>query len=167
MHKSLEQLSQSGVSWYGVCGCLVTRLVGWVIYAVPEVIRDYDIRVFSISMLCWMTTFAVCMAIILTQYAAPAYPSHHAYAQVQHVYTPTPYNSKYSVNDPHTYDMHSQFESSDGNGNVKGSYSLVKPEINSQGHKTPYSKPAPCYKSAYSVPAYSAQAYGTTPNKAY
>ncbi|KAL4112882.1 hypothetical protein QTP88_016601 [Uroleucon formosanum] len=119
-----------------------------------------------------MIIFAACVATILAQYAAPAYPAQHAYA-------PTPYNFEYSVNDPHTYDVKSQFEYSDGNDYVKGTYSLLeadgstrvveytaddhsgfnaevkKIEGHSQGYKTPYSAPVP----AYSAPAYSAPAY--------
>ncbi|XP_060869997.1 cuticle protein 7-like [Metopolophium dirhodum] len=131
-----------------------------------------------------MIIFAACVATTLAQYAAPAYPAHHAY-------TPTPYNFEYSVNDPHTYDVHSQSEYSDGNGYVKGTYSLLeadgstrvveytaddhsgfnaevkKIEGHSQGYKAPYSAPAPAYKPAYSAPAYSVKAYRPTPYKAY
>nr|BAH71000.1 ACYPI009260 [Acyrthosiphon pisum] len=128
-----------------------------------------------------MIIFAACVATTLAQYAAPAYPAHHA--EAEHAYAPTPYNFEYSVNDPHTYDVHSQSESSDGNGNVKGTYSLLeadgstrvveytaddhsgfnaevkKIEGHSQGYKAPYSTPAPAYKPAYSAPAYSAPAH--------
>nr|BAH72602.1 ACYPI000983 [Acyrthosiphon pisum] len=130
-----------------------------------------------------MIIFAACVATTLAQYAAPAYPAQHAYAQAEHAYAPTPYNFEYSVNDPHTYDVKSQSEYSDGNGYVKGSYSLLeadgstrvveytaddhsgfnaevkKIEGHSQGYKAPYSVPAPAYKPAYSAPAYSAPAY--------
>jgi len=125
-----------------------------------------------------MIIFAACVATALAQYAAPAYPAQHAYAQAEHEYAPTPYNFEYSVNDPHTYDVHSQSESSDGNGYVKGTYSLLeadgstrvveytaddhngfnaevkKIEGHNQGYKAPaYSAPS------YSAPAYSAPAY--------
>jgi hypothetical protein len=57
---------------------------------------------------------------------APVYVS-KTYAQ-EPASAPTPYNFEYSVNDPSTYDVKSQAESSDGNGNVKGFYSLVEPD---------------------------------------
>ncbi|XP_025415793.1 cuticle protein 19-like, partial [Sipha flava] len=82
-----------------------------------------------------MIIFAACVATTLAQYAAPAYPSQgyaapayaapKAYAP-EPAYAPAPYSFEYAVNDPHTYDIHSQQESSDGYGNVKGSYSLVE-----------------------------------------
>lgn len=53
------------------------------------------------------------------QYGDDHYDGHHA---------PTPYHFKYSVNDPHTHDIKSQHEESDGHGNVKGTYSLVEPD---------------------------------------
>ncbi|XP_060869991.1 cuticle protein 19-like [Metopolophium dirhodum] len=59
--------------------------------------------------------------------AAPAYqvaPA-KAYVPVEPTNAPTPYSFVYSVNDPTTYDVKSQAESSDGNGNVKGFYSLL------------------------------------------
>ncbi|XP_025198218.1 cuticle protein-like [Melanaphis sacchari] len=40
----------------------------------------------------------------------------------------TPYHFEYGVKDLHTQDIKSQQEVSDGNGNVKGSYSLVEPD---------------------------------------
>lgn len=52
-------------------------------------------------------------------YSVPAY--HHAPADYS---VPSPYSFEYSVNDPYTYDIKSQNEYSDGNGYVKGSYSL-------------------------------------------
>ncbi|CAH1726168.1 unnamed protein product [Aphis gossypii] len=39
-----------------------------------------------------------------------------------------PYHFEYGVKDLHTQDIKSQREESDGNGNVKGSYSLVEPD---------------------------------------
>ncbi|KAL4112875.1 hypothetical protein QTP88_016594 [Uroleucon formosanum] len=135
-----------------------------------------------------MIIFAACVATTLAQYAAPAYPAQHA--EAEHAYAPTPYNFEYSVNDPHTYDVHSQSESSDGNGNVKGTYSLLeadgstrvveytaddhsgfnaevkKIEGHSQGYKAPYSTSAPAYKPAYSAPAYSAPAYSAPAHSA-
>ncbi|XP_060840013.1 cuticle protein 7-like [Rhopalosiphum padi] len=125
-----------------------------------------------------MIIFAACVATALAQYAAPAYPAKHAYAQAEHAYAPTPYNFEYSVNDPHTYDVHSQSEYSDGNGYVKGTYSLLEADgstrvveytaddhsgfnavvKNEGGYKAP-SYSAPAYKPAYSAPAYSAPAY--------
>ncbi|XP_022171563.1 cuticle protein 7-like [Myzus persicae] len=135
--------------------------------------------------------FAACVATALAQYSAPAYkPAYSAPAYSapkayapEPAYAPTPYNFEYSVNDPHTYDVHSQSEYSDGNGYVKGSYSLVEADgsirtveytaddyngfnavvKNEGGYKAPsYSAPsysAPAYKPAYSAPAYSAPAY--------
>ncbi|VVC29914.1 Insect cuticle protein [Cinara cedri] len=76
--------------------------------------------------------FATCVATTLAQYAAPAYPA-PAYSapkayNLEPAYAPAPYSFEYSVNDPTTYDIHSQSESSDGNGYVKGTYSLVEPD---------------------------------------
>ena len=144
-----------------------------------------------------MIIFAACVATTLAQYAAPAYPSHHAapaysapaysapkaYAP-EPTYAPKPYSFEYSVNDPHTYDVHSQSEHSDGYGNVKGTYSLLEADGSTrvvdytadsygfnaevkkiEGHGHGYSAPAPAYKSApaykpaYSAPAYSAPAH--------
>ncbi|XP_060839991.1 cuticle protein 7-like [Rhopalosiphum padi] len=130
--------------------------------------------------------FAACVATALSQYAAPAYkPAYSAPAYSapkayapEPTYAPTPYNFEYSVNDPHTYDVHSQSEYSDGNGYVKGTYSLVEADgsirtveytaddyngfnavvKNEGGYKAP-SYSAPAYKPAYSAPAYSAPAY--------
>ncbi|XP_060869410.1 cuticle protein 7-like [Metopolophium dirhodum] len=130
--------------------------------------------------------FAACVATALAQYSAPAYkPAYSAPAYSapkayapEPAYAPTPYNFEYSVNDPHTYDVHSQSEYSDGNGYVKGSYSLVEADgstrtveytaddhsgfnavvKNEGGYKAP-SYSAPAYKPAYSAPAYSAPAY--------
>jgi hypothetical protein len=133
-----------------------------------------------------MIIFAACVATTLAQYAAPAYkPAYSAPAYAapkayapEPAYAPAPYSFEYAVNDPHTYDIHSQQESSDGYGNVKGSYSLVEADgstrvvdytadsygfnadvkkIEGSGYKAPYS--APAYKPAYSAPSYSAPAY--------
>ncbi|CAI6345085.1 unnamed protein product [Macrosiphum euphorbiae] len=121
--------------------------------------------------------FATCVATALAQYSAPAYTAPKAYAP-EPAYAPTPYNFEYSVNDPHTYDVHSQSEYSDGNGYVKGTYSLVEADgsirtveytaddhsgfnavvKNEVGYKAP-SYSAPAYKPAYSAPAYSAPSY--------
>lgn len=100
-----------------------------------------------------MIVFATCLSSALAQYVVPAYsaptaayhlsPSYHvspvyqaapayrvapakAYVPVEPTNAPTPYNFVYSVNDPTTYDVKSQAESSDGNGNVKGFYSLLE-----------------------------------------
>jgi len=137
-----------------------------------------------------MIIFAACVATALAQYAAPAYPAPaysapKAYAP-EPAYAPAPYSFEYSVNDPTTYDVHSQSEYSDGNGYVKGTYSLVEPDgstrtveytaddhsgfnavVKKEGgysapsYKAPsYSAPAPAYKPAYSAPApYSAPSY--------
>lgn len=100
-----------------------------------------------------MIVFAICIASALAQYSVPAYsaaPAYPAPAYSAPVYlaptysvpvysvpkayvpepahVPTPYSFQYSVNDPNTYDVKSQAESSDGNGNVKGFYSLVEPD---------------------------------------
>ncbi|XP_060869984.1 cuticle protein 7-like [Metopolophium dirhodum] len=135
--------------------------------------------------------FTVCVASALAQYSAPAYkPAYSAPAYAapkayapEPAYAPAPYNFEYSVNDPHTYDVKSQSEYSDGNGYVKGSYSLLEADgstrtveytaddyngfnavvKNEGGYKAPaYAAPAysaPAYKPAYSAPAYSAPAY--------
>ncbi|XP_015366498.1 PREDICTED: cuticle protein 19-like [Diuraphis noxia] len=119
-----------------------------------------------------MIIFAACVATTLAQYAAPAYPAPaysapKAYAP-EPTYAPKPYSFEYSVNDPHTYDVHSQSESSDGYGNVKGTYSLLEADGSTRvvdytadsygfnaevkkiegGYKAPYSAPAPAYKAA-------------------
>ncbi|NP_001233032.1 uncharacterized protein LOC100575117 precursor [Acyrthosiphon pisum] len=131
-----------------------------------------------------MIIFAACVATTLAQYAAPAYPAHHA--EAEHAYAPTPYNFEYSVNDPHTYDVHSQSESSDGKGNVKGTYSLLEADGSTrvveytaddhsgfnaevkkiEGHSQGYNAPAPAYKPAYSAPAYSAPTYSAPAHSA-
>jgi hypothetical protein len=157
-----------------------------------------------------MIIFAACVATALAQYSAPAYkpaypaPAYPAAAYAapkayapEPAYPPTPYNFEYSVNDPSTYDVKSQSEYSDGNGNVKGSYSLVEADGSTRvveytaddyngfnaevkkiegGYKAPYSAPAykaaPAYKPAYAAPAYPAPAYQApaykpAPYKAY
>lgn len=84
-----------------------------------------------------MFVFATCLSSALAQYVVPAYPAaavpaaYHvapakAYVPVEPADAPTPYSFVYSVNDPSTYDVKSQAESSDGNGNVKGFYSLLE-----------------------------------------
>lgn len=66
--------------------------------------------------------FATLVAAALAQYSVPkTYVPEPAYA-------PIPYSFQYSVNDPHFYDIKSQSESGDGNGYVKGTYSLVEPD---------------------------------------
>uniref|UniRef100_A0A2S2PHS4 Cuticle protein 8 n=1 Tax=Schizaphis graminum TaxID=13262 RepID=A0A2S2PHS4_SCHGA len=53
----------------------------------------------------------------------------HSYSDYAHSSQPaTPYSFEYGVKDLHTQDIKSQQEESDGNGNVKGSYSLVEPD---------------------------------------
>ncbi|XP_060842956.1 uncharacterized protein LOC132923141 [Rhopalosiphum padi] len=126
-----------------------------------------------------MIVFAACVATALAEYAAPAYPVHHAYAPEHSYESPTPYNFEYSVNDPHSYDVKSQSEHSDGHGNVKGSYSLLEADGSTrvveytadhsgfnaevkkiEGHSHGYSAPAPVYKSAPAYkPAYAAHSY--------
>lgn len=134
-----------------------------------------------------MIVFAACVAAALAQYGAPAYrPAYSAYAP-ESAYGPAPYNFEYSVSDPHTYDVKSQSEYSDGRGNVKGSYSLVEPDgstrvveytaddhngfnaevkkIHGSGYnKAPYSAPAPAYR-PYPAPSY--PAYKPAPYKHY
>jgi hypothetical protein len=149
-----------------------------------------------------MIIFAACVATTLAQYAAPAYkPAYSAPAYAapkvyapEPAYAPAPYNFEYSVNDPHTYDVKSQQEYSDGNGYVKGSYSLLEADGSTRvveytaddhngfnadvkkieaGYKAPYSAPAykaaPAYPApaAYPAPSYSAPAYKPAPYKAY
>lgn len=41
-------------------------------------------------------------------------------------HAPAPYHFEYGVKDPHTKDIKSQHEESDGHGNIKGSYSLLE-----------------------------------------
>ena len=112
-----------------------------------------------------------------SSYPAPAYkPASYsapkAYAP-EAAYAPAPYNFDYSVHDDSTYDIKSQSEYSDGNGYVKGSYSLVEAdgtkriveytaddvngfnaEVKKEG--TPSYSSAPAYKPAYKAPAYPA-----------
>ncbi|XP_060840000.1 cuticle protein 7-like [Rhopalosiphum padi] len=124
-----------------------------------------------------MIIFAACVATALSQYAAPAYkPAYSAPAYSapkayapEPAYPPTPYNFEYSVNDPHTYDVKSQSEYSDGNGYVKGSYSLLEADGSTRtveytaddynGFNAEVKNSAPAYKPAYSAPAYAAPAY--------
>ncbi|XP_025194480.1 cuticle protein 18.6-like [Melanaphis sacchari] len=136
-----------------------------------------------------LIVFTVCMASALAQYSAPAYRSvysapiysvQRAYAP-EPTYAPAPYKFEYSVNDPSTYDVKSQSEYADGNGNIKGSYSLLEADGSTRvveytaddqsgfnaivkkiegGYKTPYN--APAYK-----PVYPAPAYKPVPYKAY
>ncbi|VVC34974.1 Insect cuticle protein,Chitin-binding type R&R consensus [Cinara cedri] len=136
-----------------------------------------------------MIIFAACVAttLALPAYPAPAYSAPKAYAP-EPAYAPAPYSFEYAVNDPSTYDVHSQSESGDGNGYVKGTYSLVEPDgsvrvveytaddyngFNAEvkkiegGYKG-YSAPAPAYKPAsYPAPSYPAPAYKPAPYKAY
>lgn len=74
-----------------------------------------------------MIIFATFVATALAQYDTSSYsysaPNAHA---PESKYTPIPYKFEYSVNDPHTKDVHSRSEYSDGNGHVKGSYSLLE-----------------------------------------
>ncbi|XP_016663717.1 cuticle protein 19 isoform X2 [Acyrthosiphon pisum] len=122
---------------------------------------------------------AACVATALAQYAAPAYkPAYSAPAYSapkayapEPAYAPAPYNFEYSVNDPHTYDVKSQSEYADGNGYVKGSYSLLEADgstrtveytaddYNGFNAVVKNSAPSAAYKPAYSAPAYSAPAY--------
>lgn len=53
---------------------------------------------------------------------------HHVDEHHDYAHAPTPYHFEYGVKDPHTHDIKSQHEESDGHGNVKGSYSLVEPD---------------------------------------
>jgi len=132
-----------------------------------------------------MIIFAAWVATALAEYAAPAYPVHHAYAP-EHSYSTTPYKFEYSINDPHSYDVKSQSKHSDGHGNVKGSYSLLEAggstcvieyiadhsgfnaEVKKiEGYSHGYSAPTPAYKSAPAYkPAYAAHSYAA-PSHSY
>ncbi|VVC24735.1 Insect cuticle protein,Chitin-binding type R&R consensus [Cinara cedri] len=59
------------------------------------------------------------------QYVQHDYQHHHYDDGDDHSVT-GPYHFEYGVKDPHTHDIKSQSESSDGHGNVKGSYSLLE-----------------------------------------
>lgn len=59
------------------------------------------------------------------QYVQHGYQHHHYTDDDDHSLT-GPYHFAYGVKDPHTHDFKSQYESSDGHGNVKGSYSLLE-----------------------------------------
>ncbi|VVC34977.1 Insect cuticle protein,Chitin-binding type R&R consensus [Cinara cedri] len=112
---------------------------------------------------------AVCVSAALAQYKS-AYPAPKAYAP-EPAYAPATYSFEYSVNDPSTHDIKSQSEYSDGNGYVKGTYSLVEAdgtkriveytaddyngfnaEVKKEG--TPASYAAPEYKPAYKPAPY-------------
>jgi hypothetical protein len=58
-------------------------------------------------------------------YSAPAYATPKAYT-LEHAYAPIEYSFEYSVNNPYTYNVKNRQEYSDGNGYVKGSYSLLE-----------------------------------------
>lgn len=116
-----------------------------------------------------MIVFAACVTAAFAQFAAPAYKPPFSAPQD---YPAAPYNFEYSVNDPATYNVHSRSEYSDGNGNVKGTYSLVEPDgsvrvveytadpyrgFNAQVKKAPgpYNNfGSPAYQPAYPTPAY-------------
>lgn len=101
--------------------------------------------------------FASCMAVVLAQYK-PVHPAPKAYAP-EPAYPPAPYSFEYSVNDPHTYDVKSQSEHSDGK-TVKGYYSLAEADgtkriveytADDYGFNAEVKKegaPSPVYKSA-------------------
>jgi len=109
-------------------------------------------------------------------YSAPSYPAPapyaypKAYLAPEPAYPPAPYSFEYSVNDPYTYDVKNQQEYSDGNGYVKGSYSLVEPDGSTRvveytaddynGFNAVVKKiEAGGYKAPYSVPAYKPPVY--------
>ncbi|XP_055377287.1 cuticle protein 7-like [Condylostylus longicornis] len=54
-----------------------------------------------------------------------AHGDHHHHSHHDDHSAPQPYDFKYGVHDSHTGDVKDQHESSDGHGNVHGSYSLV------------------------------------------
>ncbi|XP_050544646.1 cuticle protein 7-like isoform X2 [Daktulosphaira vitifoliae] len=134
-----------------------------------------------------LIVFAACVASALSQYSAPSYHSAPKAYSHEPEYAPSPYSFEYSVHDPHTYDIHSQYEHGDGHGNVKGSYSLVEAdgtkrivdytadhygfnaEVKKEG--TPSYGSGPAYnKPSYSAPAYSAHsapAYRPAPYNHY
>ncbi|XP_026814776.1 cuticle protein 8-like [Rhopalosiphum maidis] len=102
-----------------------------------------------------------CASLAIAQYTVP-----RAYAP-EPKYAPIPYSFEYSVNDPHTYDVKSQHETSDGNGNVKGSYSLLEADGSTRvveytaddqsGFNAIVKNSASAsYKPTYSAPSYSA-----------
>ncbi|XP_050544638.1 cuticle protein 8-like [Daktulosphaira vitifoliae] len=115
-----------------------------------------------------------------TAYAAPIYAAPLVKSYVPEPdHTPAAYNFEYGVNDPHTYDIKSQQEYSDGNGNVKGSYSLVEPDGSTRvveytaddhngfnaevkkigGHNAVYGAQLPALKTAYAAPSYAHHVY--------
>lgn len=137
-----------------------------------------------------MIVLAACVATAYAQFAAPAYkPSFPApaYNPDPKEFVSAPYNFEYSVNDPVTNNIHSRSEYSDGNGNVKGTYSLVEPDGSVRvvdytadpynGFKAEVKKTAgpynnvgsSAYNSAYPTPAYPTPAYPTPayPTPAY
>lgn len=82
-------------------------------------------RVFEKQSIIVFAALFVCLAM-----GYPPLPTEyhdHGYEHNEH-YAATPYHFEYGVKDPHTQDIKSQHETSDGHGNVKGSYSLVEPD---------------------------------------
>uniref|UniRef100_A0A2H8TQ09 Cuticle protein 19 n=2 Tax=Melanaphis sacchari TaxID=742174 RepID=A0A2H8TQ09_9HEMI len=113
------------------------------------------------KMIAKVLVIVACASLAVAEYASPrAYTPEPKYA-------PIPYSFEYSVNDPYTYDVKSQRESSDGNGNVKGSYSLLEADgstrtveytaddYNGFNAVVKNSASAASYKPTYSAPAYS------------
>ncbi|XP_015366510.1 PREDICTED: cuticle protein 19-like isoform X2 [Diuraphis noxia] len=105
---------------------------------------------------------------IVVAVASVAAAQYAGYNTPEPKYAPIPYSFEYSVNDPHTYDVKRQQESSDGNGNVKGYYSLLEADgsirtveytaddYNGFNAVVKNSAPAAAvYKPTYTKPAYS------------
>jgi len=70
------------------------------------------------------------MFVALFGHLAFAYPptEYKSYDAEHYDHAAKPYRFEYGVKDPHTHDIKSQHEVSDGHGNVKGSYRLVEPD---------------------------------------
>ncbi|XP_050544648.1 larval cuticle protein A2B-like [Daktulosphaira vitifoliae] len=63
--------------------------------------------------------------VIVTQITASYKLDYNNVNDYHEEHAQTPYHFSYGVKDPHTNDIKSQHETSDGHGNVKGSYSLL------------------------------------------
>ncbi|XP_050433931.1 cuticle protein 19-like [Adelges cooleyi] len=77
-----------------------------------------------------MIVLAVGLMAVFTRISTAFPPDYdgvnHNYHEDREHHSPKPYHFEYGVKDVHTQDIKNQYETSDGHGNVKGSYSLVE-----------------------------------------